>query len=60
MVPIEKSNASIPDIKLHDPVPNPKASTTKEDIARAEGEGMLPAPRPRRSRRAKRPARIAP
>ena len=34
------------DVKASDPVRNPNASTTNEDIARAEGEGMVPAPVP--------------
>ena len=51
------------DIKANDPVRNPAASTTNEDIARAEGEGMVPAPPPgdekvtlrsRKTRRARR------
>ena len=36
------------DIKANDPVRDPAASTTNEDIARAEGEGMVIAPPPRR------------
>jgi len=32
------------DIKSTDPVRNPAASTTNEDITRAEGEGMFPTP----------------
>jgi len=42
----ERSEAVI-NIKANDPVRDPAASTTNEDIARAEGEGMLPAPAPR-------------
>ena len=51
------------DIKANDPVRNPAASTTNEDIARAEGEGMIPAPGPgnekvtRRSRKTRRAQR---
>ena len=39
--------ATIVDVKATDPVPNPRASTTEEDIARADGEGMAPVPPPR-------------
>jgi len=38
---------TIADVKATDPVPNPRASTTDEDIARADGEGMAPVPPPR-------------
>lgn len=64
MVPIDRK--SEPDIKRRDPVPDPRASTTEEDLARAEGEGMLPAspppaaPHPKRARRTKRSARLTP
>lgn len=42
---------SVPDIKLTDPVRDPLASTTEEDIQRAEGEGMLPPPLKRTRKR---------
>ena len=35
------------DIKHDDPVRDPAASTTEEDISRAEGEGMSPSTTPR-------------
>lgn len=63
----ERAKTPAIDVKWNDPVRHPAASTTTEDIARAEGEGMLPAPReplptlpevaPKVSRKARRKAR---
>lgn len=41
------SKAPTIDVKANDPVPDPRASTTNEDIARADAEGMAPVPPPR-------------
>ena len=43
------------DMKKHDPVRDPAGSTTDEDIARADGEGMAPVPAPRAHSSVKQP-----
>jgi hypothetical protein len=48
---------SITDVKKLDPVRPPNASTTNEDIERAEGEGMTGGPPPPRPEPKKKPHR---